>query len=752
MNNKQKKIIFGMALAIGFFVLQRMPMAVSAAELSREPAVSFFSEEDMAFFAQAGEKLKDIVDEKEIMALIYLVDHYGLRTEPSAEGETIVQLSGGQQVQIQEVVMTQELEAWVQVACSVKGQRYTGYVNRRNLACSDERFLNWEMEYGMNPALYQTMLMTSGGIDAEAVSEDADPAGEQQIPADIALFPESYQEALCALKEAHPNWVFVKMNTELDWDTVVEEELKGGRSLVHGSNVTAMKEGLYGQNWYYATEGALEYYLDPRNGLTEDRIFQFEQLTFNESYHTEEALQLFLNNTFMKEKIPQTVMTYAYGLTAIGKQYKVSPFHLASRVYQEQGDGTSALISGTYPGYEGYYNYYNIGATGSTDKEVIENGLKYAKKQGWNSPYYSLHFGAEVLAANYIAKGQDTLYLQKFDVDSSDGELYWHQYMQNIGAPGSEGKNIRKLYEGAGSLENTFVFKIPVFENMPEQACEKPVYSNHMVLKVPEGYKDMQVYLDGTPVTAVKRNGYYVAQAQDDQVQNAVIYQYNESNVPVGMAVWELSHDGSGYQTQEIEGLRDLLSYHGFSIRITGRSGIRYKSGVCQETKSLLTGEGVEGYTVKEYGTLLMTKARLGDSYLTMATEKVASGLSYGKDADGNPVDKVLEQVDGRDRFASVLVGLPVSQYKTEFAFRSYMILSKNGEDMVVYGPQNARSIYALAKQVITAGLYPEGSSSDVFLRQLISDADTYVEPQENDTPDTPDAPDTPENTGTENE
>ena len=389
------------------------------------------------------------------------------------------------------------------------------------------------------------------------------------------------------------------------------------------------------------------------------------------------------------------------------------------------------MISGTYPGYEGYYNYYNIGATGSSDKEVIENGLKYAKSQGWNSPYNSLHFGAKLITANYIAKGQDTLYLQKFDVDSSDGELYWHQYMQNIGAPSNEGKNIRKQYAGAGSLDNTFVFKIPVYENMPETPCEKPEYATHMVLEVPEGYTDLQVYLDGEPVTAVKRNGYYVAQAQDDLAKSAVIYQYNENNVPIGMAVWELKHDGSGYAAKEMEGMRDLLTYHGFSIRITGRSGIRFKSGVSQETKALLKNAGIEGYTLKEYGTLLMTKAKLGESYLTLSTEKVASGLSYGKDAEGNPVDKVLEQVDGRDRFASVLVGLPVSQYKTEFAFRSYMILSKDGEDVVLYGPQNARSIYGLAKQVMDAGLYPEGSSSDVFLKQLIADADAYVEEEE---------------------
>lgn len=713
MKKRLKKIILGTAFTIVLGVWCGMAGSVKASEMQEMPDVVNFTEEDMEYFDQARMALKEILAEKDVMALIYLADHYPMKTEPSMESEEVVRLSGGQQVRIQDVVMTRELEAWVLVSCTVKGVDYTGYVNRENLACSDELFLNWEMEYGMNPALYGTMLMTS---------EDT----EQSLHPDIELFPESYQEALYALKEAHPNWVFVKMNTELEWDKVVTEELKGGRSLVHGSNVTAMKEGLYGQNWYYASEEALEYYLDPRSRLTEDKIFQFEQLTYNKSYHTEAALQSFLDNTFMKGQIPGTVMTYAFGITAIGKQFDVSPFHLASRVYQEQGDGTSPLISGNYPGYEGYYNYYNIGATGSTDKEVIENGLAYAKKQNWNSPYYSLHFGAEVIAANYIAKGQDTLYLQKFDVDSSDGELYWHQYMQNIGAPDSEGRNIKKLYESAGALDNTFVFKIPVYENMPEKPCEKPVSSYRIVLNIPEGYNDLQIYMDGSPVTAVKKNGYYVAQAPDDQVKSVVMYQYNDNHVPVGMAVWEVKFDGSGYLADEIEGLRDLLSYHGFSIRITGRSGIRYKSGVLQETKALLLGEGIDGYVLKEYGTLLLTKNRLGDGYLTLSTEKVASGLSYGKDENGQTVDKVLERVDGRDRFASVLVGLPVDQYKTEFAFRSYMILTKDDKEIVVYGPQNAKSIYSLAKQVIAANLYPEGSSSDLFLKQLISDADAY--------------------------
>lgn len=86
----------------------------------------------------------------------------------------------------------------------------------------------------------------------------------------------------------------------------------------------------------------------------------------------------------------------------------------------------------------------------------------------------SLRGGAEVLSKNYILKGQDTLYLQKFDVDDSYNGLYWHQYMQNVSAPVSEAGNIAKAYMNAGALDNCFVFKIPVYHNMPSAVSPDP--------------------------------------------------------------------------------------------------------------------------------------------------------------------------------------------------------------------------------------------------------------------------------------
>ncbi|MFR8844266.1 MAG: hypothetical protein ACLVGL_03950 [Waltera sp.] len=97
-------------------------------------------------------------------------------------------------------------------------------------------------------------------------------------------------------------------------------------------------------------------------------------------------------------------MTFSHIFWAIGAEQQVSPFHLAARVYQEQGQGTSPLISGNYPGYEGYYNYFNISASGSTNEQVITNGLNYARNNGWDNAYASILGGANVISANYIKK------------------------------------------------------------------------------------------------------------------------------------------------------------------------------------------------------------------------------------------------------------------------------------------------------------------------------------------------------------
>ncbi len=298
-------------------------------------------------------------------------------------------------------------------------------------------------------------------------------AEETVVYEDVEKFPESYRDALYELKEKHPNWTFEIYDTGLEWNTVLYNETNpASRSLVPSYFSSDFVGELYGDGWSCATEAAVEYYMDPRNWLTENYIFQFERLTYNVATQGIATVQKVLANSFMSgfiESYEEAGLTYAQAFHDIGELYGVNPVHLASRVYQEQGtSGKSDLISGVYPGYEGYYNYYNIQASGSDHETIVKNGLEEARSEGWNSRYAALIGGSQKLANRYILRGQDTLYLQKFDVDPTYDGRYWHQYMQNLAAPSNEGRRIKQAYEKAGMLDEAFVFKIPVYKNMPE--------------------------------------------------------------------------------------------------------------------------------------------------------------------------------------------------------------------------------------------------------------------------------------------
>ena len=89
-----------------------------------------------------------------------------------------------------------------------------------------------------------------------------------------------------------------------------------------------------------------------------------------------------------------------------------------------------------------------------------------AKRSGWDSIYKSILGGSKVVADNYVKKGQNTIYFEKFNVVYQNS-LYSHQYMTNLMAAISEGSSMGQAYE---NKEQAFVFRIPVYENMPESA------------------------------------------------------------------------------------------------------------------------------------------------------------------------------------------------------------------------------------------------------------------------------------------
>lgn len=486
MMRRTGKRILAAVMSAGL-ILSAMDIPYTAAQ---ETVIS--DESESAVVTQLLEQDETIDEEsmKAIKGVLFSCTEYGLREYPG-EAEGMVTMYSGQQLILKSYVIAEDGNGWYQVSVSVNGTKYEGYVEEAYVLCAEGDY--------QNSLPVQELNAVSEISDEQTEQEEAErlismetqlQATSSDFEASIAAFPESYKSSLRALHAKHPNWVFVAQVTNIDWDTFIEAEMEPTRNLVPRSMDDAYKGkqswaynpetgeyiGLSGYNWVQASEEAVKYYADPRNFLTEDAVFQFELLTYNSNYQTEEGVEAIINGTFMSHiTMADDVVTYAKAFCLAGAQTNVSPFMLAARVRQEQGAaGTSPLISGLYPGYEGYYNFFNIHAYGNTEAEIYANGLSYARENGWNTRYNSIAGGASILSANYISKGQDTLYLQKFDVDDSYYGLFSHQYMQNALGALNEGKTAYSVYQGMNILDNTFVFKIPVYTNMPVTASPRP--------------------------------------------------------------------------------------------------------------------------------------------------------------------------------------------------------------------------------------------------------------------------------------
>lgn len=305
-------------------------------------------------------------------------------------------------------------------------------------------------------------------------------------------FPESYKDGLRKLHAQYPNWVFVAQHLKPTWSEALDAEAQVGRSLVDThSAYTSWKSMEYGAynwdkkayvwfdsgGWVAAQREVVAYYMDPRNFLNDTSIFQFESLSYS-SVHTEAGVKKILAGSFM-ENMAKDFMDAA-------TQTSVSVYHLASRAYQEQGKTGNQLGKGTVPNFtyngatqsvSGYYNIFDIRAYKTDTLSAMQNGALYAKSKGWDTARKSILGGAQILGDGYINKGQNTLYLQKFDfVDGGNG-YYNHQYMTNIAAAASEAAIAKKAYTDE-MLNGALVFNVPVFAGMPDKPCAAPEKSN----------------------------------------------------------------------------------------------------------------------------------------------------------------------------------------------------------------------------------------------------------------------------------
>ena len=294
------------------------------------------------------------------------------------------------------------------------------------------------------------------------------------------------KEMIQSLQTQHPNWKFKILYTDISWSDAIANEYVGHgaspRNLVPANNsnyggqwicsACGAEKTYDSGNWHCASESAIAYMMDARNSLNNSDIFQFMELSYSEC--NVNSLKAMVANSFISSDSCVNAILQA------AQTYNVNPYYIVARIFQEQGRDGSTLSKGQgYNGqYVGVYNIFNIGANGNGKETVILNGLRKAQENGWTTLESSIIGGTQVIAKSYISRGQNTLYLQKFDVDNSDGNLYWHQYMQNILAAQKEGTTLRKTFADMGSLEGEYTFIIPVFKNMPSRAASRPSTTN----------------------------------------------------------------------------------------------------------------------------------------------------------------------------------------------------------------------------------------------------------------------------------
>lgn len=349
-------------------------------------------------------------------------------------------------------------------------------------------------------------------VDDFIVRDDAlktDDAFEQEI----AAFPESYKFYLRALHTSHPTWHFVPLNVNHDFNDVVDREARQGVSLIENTVDDSWKSvekwaynwqtGEYipadGKIWVNAARGVVAHYVDPRNMLSEQAVFQFLELSYDPAHQTIWNVHDILAGSFMEFGRMPTLdgsaqLSYADAFMLAAEQSGANPVFLAAKVLQEVSPQGSGSSSGNYYSsaynrqYTGLYNFYNIGA--SSDTDPVARGLAFARDGKdatynerfmlpWNSPARSIIGGAKWIASSYIAVGQSSTYLMKFNVNQTDSTLYCkHQYMTNIRGAESEGQKMFKAYQKGGVLEQELYFTIPVYQNMPENPCAMPTNGN----------------------------------------------------------------------------------------------------------------------------------------------------------------------------------------------------------------------------------------------------------------------------------
>jgi hypothetical protein len=213
------------------------------------------------------------------------------------------------------------------------------------------------------------------------------------------------------------------------------------------------------------------------------------------------------------------------------------------------------------------------------------------------------------------------------------------------------------------------------------------------------------VWIDGVEYPLTVSGGHLTVYFPDTSATNLVVYSYNDSNpadihtqYPTGMRVWRLTQNADGtYSATYVKELDNILQYAGSSIRITGTKGIRMITSITKSNKTALTGKGLAGYKLVEYGTALCWAKDLeGGKPMVLGQDYVKSNYAYKRGV----ADPIFAQTKDLVQYTNVLVGFNIAQCSDDIAMRPYIILEDAaGNRITLYGGTIYRSIGYIAYQ-----------------------------------------------------
>ncbi len=227
-----------------------------------------------------------------------------IRTEASIKSKKLATLPKGFEVNIIDEINTGK-DSWYKIQFKIANQTREGFANKKYIKIINN-----------TNAIYK---------------EDAN--FEQSLNAQG--FPENYKKYLRQLHTRYPAWIFKAQKTNIDWSEVIDNQSLTGRNLVHKNSISSwksIKKDAYNPNtktwvgfdtnaWVSASEAIIRYYMDPRNFLDEDYIFQFLDNSYTGNYNRA-SMENLVSGTFLSNK------------DNIGEAYKAKTGNISNNMEQ----------------------------------------------------------------------------------------------------------------------------------------------------------------------------------------------------------------------------------------------------------------------------------------------------------------------------------------------------------------------------------------------------------------------------------